>query len=43
MYFAENGFQLPYLLAGLIKANYNAITLLRTEDGKSLSVFLKLF
>lgn len=39
MYFAENGFKLPYLLAGLIKANYNDITLLRTEDGKCHKVF----
>ncbi len=33
LYFAENGFELPHLLAGLIAAYYNDITLLRTEDG----------
>lgn len=34
MYFAENGFELPDLLAGLIASYYNDITLLRTEDGE---------
>ena len=34
LYFAENGFNLTYLLAGNIGANYNEITLLRTEDGQ---------
>lgn len=34
LYFAEYGFELPYLLAALIATNYNDITLLRTLDGK---------
>jgi gamma-glutamyltranspeptidase len=33
LYFAENGFELPHLLSGLIAEFYNDITLLRTEDG----------
>ncbi|XP_028417027.1 uncharacterized protein LOC114541250 [Dendronephthya gigantea] len=36
LYFAENGFNLSHLLAGNIAANYNDVTLLRTEDGKRL-------
>ncbi|XP_028397809.1 uncharacterized protein LOC114521544 [Dendronephthya gigantea] len=36
LYFAKNGFNLSHLLAGNIAANYNDVTLLRTEDGKRL-------